>query len=143
MRVGKCGSLIDKAMFYWYTLVKPKVFAVVALIVMIMSIQLVGGEMIILFKFHFTLFDLLPIGKLLSYTLSILFLLYMSLCIYYGLFNLKLTSFYELHANQQTDPFSLLYSANFLTKLAPPLCFNFLKMINLSQGTAFHRFLGV
>jgi hypothetical protein len=99
--------------------------------------------MIILFKLHFTLFDLLPIGKLLSYTLSILFLLYMSLCIYYGLFNLKVTSFYELHANQQTDPFSLLYSANFLTKLAPPLCFNFLQMINLTQGTAFHRFLGV
>ena len=86
-------------MFYWYTLVKPKVFAVVALVAMIMSIQLVVGEMIILFKFQFTLFDLLPIGKVLSYTLSILFLLYMSLCIYFGLFNLKLTSFYELHAN--------------------------------------------
>ena len=38
LRVGKCGSLIDKVMFYWYTLVKPKVFAVVALIAMIMSI---------------------------------------------------------------------------------------------------------
>jgi LMBR1-like membrane protein len=122
--------------------VKPKVFSIIAIIATVMSIQLVAGEMIILFKLKFSLFDLLTMSKLLQYGVSIIFLLYMSLCIYYGLFNLKLTSFYELHPNQQTDPFSLLYSANFLTKLAPPLCFNFLKIINV-EGTAFHRFLGV
>ena len=63
------------------------------------------------------------------------------MCLYYGLFNLKFLSFYELHANQHTDAFSLLYSANYLTKLAAPVCFNFLKIANV-QGTAFHRMIG-
>lgn len=54
---------------------------------------------------------------------------------------MKFTSYYELHPHQQTDPFSLLYSANFLTKLAAPLCFNFLKIIHL-DGTAFHKMIG-
>ncbi len=142
-RQGTLGSLYDQFMFLWYTSVKPRVYTIVGFVAVVMSVQLVIGEMIILFKFNFSIFDLISMSKLLSYSISILFLLYMSLCIYYGLFNLKLTSYYELHPNQQTDPFSLLYSANFLTKLAPPLCFNFLKIINLNSGTAFHRFLGV
>lgn len=68
-------------------------------------------------------------------------LLYMSVCIYFGLFNIKFTAYYELHPNKQTDSFSLLYSANFLTKLAAPLCVNFLKILHI-EGTAFHRMLG-
>jgi hypothetical protein len=115
------------------------------LLAIILSCQLIIGELIILFKFNFSLFDLIPhgtaIGKLIGYGFSLVCILYMSLCIYYGLFNIKFTSYYELHGNKQTDAFSLLYSANFLTKLAPPLCFNFLKLINV-QGTAFHRMLG-
>jgi LMBR1-like membrane protein len=87
-------------MFHWYTSIKPKLFSIIAIIAVVMSVQLVAGEMIILFKLKFSLFDLIPMTKLLSYLVSIIFLLYMSLCIYYGLFNLKLTSYYELHPNQ-------------------------------------------
>ena len=102
--------------------------------------QLVAGELIILFKLKFSLLDLVPnfgaATQGLKLLLSVSLLAYLSLCIYFGLFNLKFTSYYELHANQQTDAFSLLYSANFLTKLAAPLCFNFLNIIHL-EGTAF------
>jgi hypothetical protein len=107
------------------------------------------GELIILFKFDLSLLDLLPLPShgssvisLLHLSLTLTLLLYLSLCVYYGLFNLKFLSFYELHPGQQTDPFSMLYSANLLTKLAAPLCFNFLKLIHL-EGTAFHAMLGV
>lgn len=34
----------------------------------------------------------------------------------------------------------MLYSANFLTKLAAPLCLNFCKLIHV-EGTAFHRLM--
>ncbi len=144
-RTGRCGALHDSFEYQWHTKLRPKAFKLIGLVAIILSCQLVLGELIILFKFNFTLFDLIPhgtaIGKLVGYGFSLVCILYMSLCIYYGLFNIKFTSYYELHGNQQTDAFSLLYSANFLTKLAPPLCFNFLKLINV-QGTAFHRMLG-
>jgi LMBR1-like membrane protein len=144
-REGRVGRFIDTFEFYWHTVLRPKFFWIVCVVAIILSLQLVVGELIILFKFNFSLFDLIPqttnLGKLVGYGFSLVFLLYMSLCIYYGLFNIKFTTYYELHSNKQTDPFSLLYSANFLTKLAPPLCFNFLKLINV-QGTAFHRMLG-
>lgn len=68
-------------------------------------------------------------------------LIYLTTSIYFGLFNLKLSSYYEVHPNRQTDSFSLLFSANYLTKLAAPLCVNFLKILHI-DGTAFHRMLG-
>ena len=144
-RPGRCGAFTDSLEFHWHTNLRPKFYKLMGILAIFLSCQLVLGELIILFKFNFTMFDLIPhdtqLGRLVGYGFSLVFILYMSLCIYYGLFNIKFTSYYELHGNKQTDPFSLLYSANFLTKLAPPLCFNFLKLINV-KGTAFHRMLG-
>jgi len=56
-------------------------------------------------------------------------LCYMSLTTYYGLFKLRVASFYRLDPSGHTDSCSLLYSARLLTGLAPPLCFNFLKLM--------------
>ena len=134
-RSGLFGAFLDSSTYLWYTKIRPKAFYLLALASIILSVTLVLGEMIILFQLNFSLFDLIPQstiwGKLFANLFSLVLLAYLSLCVYYGLFNIKFTSFYELHANQQTDSFSLLYSANFLTKLAAPLCFNFLKIIHM------------
>jgi hypothetical protein len=74
------------------------------ILAILLSCQLVLGELIILFKFNYTFFDLIPhdtqMGKLIGYGFSLVFILYMSMCIYYGLFNIKFTSYYELHGNK-------------------------------------------
>ena len=67
-------------------------------------------------------------------------LFYFSLTTYYGLFNIKISSIYNLDSSGYTNSFSLLNSARYLTGLAPPLCFNFLKMTNVSN-TQFHQVL--
>jgi hypothetical protein len=144
-REGAIGNLIDRLDFLWHTIVRPKFYYLLAFIAIILSLQLVVGELIILFNLQFSLLDLIPAGtsqysKLALNLTTVTLLIYEALCIYYGLFNLKLTSYYELHPNQQTDPFSLLYSANILTKLTPALAFNFLNLIHL-EGTAFHRMI--
>ena len=67
-------------------------------------------------------------------------LAYFSLTTYYGLFNIRISSIYNLDPSGYTNSFSLLYSARYLTGLAPPLCFNFLKMLNVTD-TQFHKVL--
>ena len=139
-REGLLGSVLDRVEFFWHTLLKPRVFSILAVVAIGFSLFLVAGELILLFHLNLPLLDVLPGAARVLVTVSLL--AYLSLCVYYGLFNLKVTSFYELHGSQQTDAFSLLYSANFLTKLAAPLCFNFLNVLHL-EGTAFQRTLGV
>ena len=67
-------------------------------------------------------------------------LLYLTLIVYYGLFNVRIASFYSLDSSGQTDSFSLLYSVRILCGLAAPLCFNFLKLTNIAN-TQFHETL--
>jgi len=54
---------------------------------------------------------------------------YLCICSFYGLFSLRLGSFYTLHADQQSEEFCLLFNANFLVRLIFPLGFNFLHMV--------------
>ena len=72
--------------------------------------------------------------------LSFSILLYLSLCTYYGFFHLKFSTFYGIYPHNQTDSYSLLLSANFISKLAPPLCLNFSRLFNIDE-LAFHKML--
>lgn len=139
LREGRCGEILDKMYFVWYTLVRPKLFYILGFLSAGLSLYLVLGELIILFQLKFSILTLLPstpLGQTLADLLSLLLLAYLCLCVNLGLFSIKFTAYYELHANQQTDAFSLLYSAGFLTKLAAPLCFNYLLILQ-AKNTAF------
>jgi hypothetical protein len=63
--------------------------------------------------------------------LVVLTLSYLALTTYYGLFNIRIASIYNLDPSGHTDGFSLLYSARLLTGLASPLCFNFIKLTDV------------
>ena len=67
-------------------------------------------------------------------------LIYLAFSTYYGLFNIRIFSIYNLDSSGHSDNFSLLYSARTLTGLASPLCFNFLKLTNV-QNTQFQKIL--
>jgi len=72
--------------------------------------------------------------------LIVLILFYLALTTYYGLFNIRIASIYNLDSSGHSDSFSLLYSARLLTGLASPLCFNFLKLTNV-ESTQFHSIM--
>ena len=67
-------------------------------------------------------------------------LLYIAFTTYFGLFNIRIASIYSLDSTGHTDSYSLLYSARFLTGLASPLCFNFIKLTNV-PNTQFENIL--
>ena len=91
------------------------------------SILIIIGEVLITFNKSLTFMRSVPCGVTVM-------LLYMSLTTYYGLFKLRVASFYRLDSSGHTDSCSLLYSARLLTGLAPPLCFNFLKLLGANNG---------
>ncbi len=67
---------------------------------------------------------------------------------YYGLFNFRLSKFYGLFPHHQTDPSCLVYSALYVTKLAFPICYNYLLLVTLpktatSTLTNFESALGI
>lgn len=65
-------------------------------------------------------------------------LIFMVVSAYNSLFQLKLFTYYRLLPDQQSDGNSVLFSAAYLCRLAPPLAFNFLYVIKF-QGTAFEE----
>mmetsp|Transcript_25244 Transcript_25244/g.41537 ORF Transcript_25244/g.41537 Transcript_25244/m.41537 type:complete len:643 (-) Transcript_25244:160-2088(-) len=81
---------------------------------------------------------------LLSQVVSFWPLAYMCICAYYSIFKLKLFSLYQLHFGHNTDAYSLLFNAAYLSRLSAPLCYNYISMIHLSAGnpTAFEQVMG-
>ena len=59
-REGTFGELRDRLDFIWNTNLRPKFFYFLAIAAIILSVQLVIGELIILFKLNFSLLDLIP-----------------------------------------------------------------------------------
>lgn len=99
----KWGSVQDRCFFAWHILIKPKLFMLLAALTILLSLELVAGELIILFDMKYTLFGLLPNtenGRILQGLLSVVLLVYESICVYYGLFHIQFISYYELHPNQ-------------------------------------------
>eukprot|EP00347_Sterkiella_histriomuscorum_P002939 403366212 len=143
---NKCmGRCRDKTYFFLHIKLIPKIFYILALIALAFSIQILVGEMIILLDIKYTVItSIIPdsiVTQILTNIYTVILLFYLSFCIYYGCFNVKFSSVYELHPKKQTDSFSLLYSANILTRLATPLCINFLKIIHF-EGTIFSNLIG-
>lgn len=68
--------------------------------------------------------------------------LYMTVCTYFSLFNLRLFSFYSLHPRQQTEGGCLLFNAALLCRLVPPLSFNFMLTISDELKTGFVDIMG-
>lgn len=68
-------------------------------------------------------------------------LAYICSCTYFGLFKIKINSFYALHSNRQTDPASLVFSGMLLMRLAIAVAYNFLELSRVKK-CAFFEVMG-
>merc|ERR1719183_2326787 len=66
---------------------------------------------------------------------------YMVCTTYWSVFRLKITGWYGLYSNHNTDTGSLLWCASILARLAAPLCYHFLLLVRV-RGTAFQTMMG-
>lgn len=60
-------------------------------------------------------------------------LIFIASAVYYSVFKMKISGFLGLYNNQQSDAVSLLFFSMLCTKIAAPLCFNFLSMIKIRE----------
>lgn len=77
----------------------------------------------------------------LTQVLCILPLTYMVCTAYWSVFRLKITGWYGLYSNHNTDTGSLLWCASLLARLAAPLSYHFLLLVRV-KGTAFQVMMG-
>lgn len=66
---------------------------------------------------------------------------YMICTAYWSVFRLKISGWYGLYPNHNTDTASLLWCASVLARLAAPLCYHLLLLIRV-EGTAFQEMMG-
>lgn len=142
MRFGPYRAYI----WYWETTLHPIASFAMFILATVFSILIIFGEVsIYLFKSSSSVIQDLFVNNLDNFLLTTIVIMvplgYLCFCTFYGIFHIKLFGLYALHPNHHTDSFSLNLSATLLTRLAPPLCYNFILLAKL-KGTVFERFMG-
>jgi len=144
---------IEYLYFLWYRKIQPKIYFVMGVITIIYGVYITIGECSLLIpsaREHLS-----PIGYLLSLThthFTVIIITAPSLCMfiaytYYGLFNFRLARLYGLYPHKQTSPGWLVYSGLYTSKLAFPICYNYLLLVNMSNNDlnkpVFERVMGI
>ncbi|KAF6018807.1 LMBRD2 [Bugula neritina] len=80
-----------------------------------------------------SVWDIILDSMLLHCIISILVLAYLCVCAYRTVFKIRVFNYYYVASNHQTDENSLLFSGMLLSRLTPPLCLNFLSLIQLDS----------
>eukprot|EP01105_Mastigella_eilhardi_P014187 TRINITY_DN3227_c1_g1_i2.p1 TRINITY_DN3227_c1_g1~~TRINITY_DN3227_c1_g1_i2.p1 ORF type:complete len:806 (-),score=170.50 TRINITY_DN3227_c1_g1_i2:47-2464(-) len=82
--------------------------------------------------------EIIRISDILLTIVLILPLVYLVVATYSSLFEVRIFNYFRLLPHQQTDANSVLFSAAYLCRLAPPLAYNFLHLLKMN-GTAFGK----
>lgn len=118
----------------WYFLKLRKIFLFLFTIILIIFGGIIFvSEISIPFKYNLSLFGILISSVTnvmilhLVLFIQIIYLLVMSL---YTLFQLKISGYYGMYSNKQTDAPSLMFFSDNLCRIVFPLCLNVIMMIN-------------
>ena len=145
-------STLETMNFYLQVYVVPILLKFVASLFAIISLVVVWSEMVFSVK-HPTLSVCALLVSMVKSPgavvfVSIGFISYMCLCAYYTIFKLRLFNYYYMAPAQQTDDYSLLFSATVLSRLTTPLSLNFINLthmdprFNIEVQTAFNSIMG-
>jgi hypothetical protein len=144
-RSGVLARQIEVVEWFWLTRAKPVLFKVLAIVFFVLSVLVIVGECTIFLDTPVGVFPLLfktAHGITLTQLYCVVPLMYIILCTYFGLFNLKLSGWYGLYGNNHTDPSNLVWSAFFIARLTAPLCLNFLLFLKV-KNTVYSEYMQV
>jgi hypothetical protein len=129
----------------WLRPLRPRVLRIAGGLCGCLSVVIVLGQLTMFSdSWSLSLLSLLfrrEHGFELTQVLCILPLTYMVCTAYWSVFRLKITGWYGLYSNHNTDTGSLLWCASLLARLAAPLCYHFLLLVRV-RGTAFQAMMG-
>jgi len=134
-RTHRFATLFNHLEWFWYTYVYTKVLLLLFFISSILSIVIVWQEVTVsVTDPDLSVFSWMVQGvetdSLSTQVVVFLPLGYEALVAYSTLFRLRLFHFYRLIPHQQTDSFSIMFSAAYLCRLAAPLSYNFMNFLH-------------
>ena len=110
-----------------------------AVICGVMSILILWSEMLMSSQLHspigifMTAYDYQTSNSVMVQGISFIALMYMSMCTYWPLFRLNIGWTYKLQGPQQSSPFSLIFNAEYLSRLQFTIGYNFLMYLNVPK----------
>ena len=145
-------STLESIQFYFQVYLVPISLKIVASLFALISVVVVWSEMVFSVRHPTLSVCALLVSFFTSPGAVVLvctgFISYMCLCAYYTIFKLRLFNYYYMAPAQQTDDYSLLFSATVLSRLTTPLSLNFLSLIHMDTRfnnnlqTAFNSIMG-
>ncbi|GAM25364.1 hypothetical protein SAMD00019534_085390 [Acytostelium subglobosum LB1] len=130
--------------YYWHLYIYPNFYKVVGAFCAIMSLLVVWAEVSLSFGSRvksvspFALVIYSTSASLSGFGLQIFCfipLLYMAICAYTTLFKIRIFNYYRLVPQQQTNSLSIMFSSNYLGRLAAPLSFNFIQICGMNDSS--------
>jgi hypothetical protein len=121
--------------YYYYLYAHPILLKIMAGITGFLSIALLYAEFTNFIKIDFSLFNWIfekDLGFFLTYLLMFIPLFYMLICTYFGLFSVKLASWYELYKGH-SDPVSMIWSGTIFARLIYPMSYNFITIMKVEN----------
>ncbi|CAI8045620.1 G-protein coupled receptor-associated protein LMBRD2 [Geodia barretti] len=128
--------------WHWKVWLRSWVYRAVAVCLVFLSVTIVWSEVTFSIDppnhdIHLSFFAFLVYAghKFQNYItveiLSVGVVAYLSLCAYFTAFRIRIFNLYNLAPRHSTDEYSLLFSAVLLSRLALPVCLNYLYMIQV------------
>jgi hypothetical protein len=140
-RTHKLASTVNFVEWLWWGYVSKWAFRALAILLALFSMAIVWSELVFFIKSQDLSIPSLIIHApgVNSFGLQVLIfvpLTYMGICTYTSLFSLKLFNYYKLLPHQQTDAYSIIFSASYISRLSASLALNFLHLINYTKDNA-------
>jgi len=144
--------------WYWYTYAERIAYAVAAVLLAVLSICVVWSESVFWIatiqgwqkpgrELHLSIFYWLlnaneDMNVLLQWLVIFVPCGYIAYCAYWSMFQLRIMNYYRLIPHQQTDEYSILFSAYYVCRLTAPMVYNFLLMLD-DRTSAYVQLMGM
>ncbi|EGR33059.1 lmbr1-like conserved region family protein, putative [Ichthyophthirius multifiliis] len=145
---GWMAELRNTLQWYWYIQWKSQMkivwivlFYIISLIILESEVSLFYDKQYSALAYIFNMFQQYQIDVFYLHIFILALIFFMLFQSQYGLFKNKISGFYGLYSNNNTDAGSLLFICVNLTRTTVPLCYNFLDMINV-KNTQINNVLG-
>ena len=124
--------------------IHPYILKIFSVLTAILSLMLLYAEFTNFINIKDSLFNWIfnqDLGYFPTYILLFVPLFYMVVCTYFGLFSVKLASWYELYKGH-SDPVSMLWSGTIFARLIYPMSYNFISILKV-EHTSYADVLGI
>ncbi|CAA2993520.1 LMBR1 domain-containing 2 homolog A-like [Olea europaea subsp. europaea] len=147
-RKGKVGTSLDVLELVWRCILRKQLEKLLAIVLGCMSAAILLAEATILpsgvdLSLVSILINAVKKNEMLVQVAAFITLVYMCVCTYYSLFKIGMLTFYYF-TPRQTSSVSLLMICLMVARYAPPISYNFLKLIHLDKDakTIFENRMG-